>query len=663
MDNQKERRPGEGAAPDTTNEKEQFNSTAIDAHNRKKVIEQNIPDVLKVQGGWLVHNKDKVPFQSKNPAAGASINNVDHWSGFEAALKTFQTHKNVSGVGVVMTSFTLDVIGIDLDRCIDDAGNIADWAQAIVDSISSYWEVSPSGKGLRCFCYGTLPGKCFTNNKLNVELYDSTSPRYLTVTGHHLPRTSKTLASVDVTELYNQYKTGTDTKSVETPMPELLSDGDVLSTEELVSKHPSEFDELLNGFDPSTDRSEVLAKLTNTLYSYGFNDAEVLTLLAGSCAMDVAKEKRNRKHNNAMTYLWIHQCLKSRCRGREDEFDDISGDDDIKPNAGEPTSWLGVYSVSDKELAEMADPEWLVVNMVIRGHLIVFCAEPNAGKTAILMHISAQIVSDFPGTNVYYINADVSGNDAGYYQDLANAGGFNLYLPDMIIGKSMANVVIDLERMVKTTGPAGLNKHVFIFDTLKKMTDVINKAQAKKLYSILRSMTSLGATVICLAHTNKYKDAEGRPVYEGTGDLRSDFDELIYFIPITNPDGSKTVSTDIDKQRGTFKKVTFHLGDDRSVRQDAEYVDTSAERIRITKRNRDIEEVNAIRLILSDGPLIQGEICSKLNAVLGTNNKATKRILHTYCDGIAPDWTSSRGENNSLVYTLAEDTFLSGASE
>ena len=44
----------------------------------------------------------------------------------------------------------------------------------------------------------------------------------------------------------------------------------------------------------------------------------------------------------------------------------------------------------------------------------------------------------------------------------------------------------------------------------------------------------------------------GKPIYEGTGDLRSDVDELIYFIPEKHEDGSMTVSTDPDKTRGKF---------------------------------------------------------------------------------------------------------------
>jgi hypothetical protein len=63
------------------------------------------------------------------------------------------------------------------------------------------------------------------------------------------------------------------------------------------------------------------------------------------------------------------------------------------------------------------------------------------------------------------------------------------------------------------------------------MCDVMRKEDAKAFYALCRKLTTLGATVILLAHTNKYNDAEGFPVYEGTGDVVSDSDDVFYLIP------------------------------------------------------------------------------------------------------------------------------------
>ena len=50
--------------------------------------------------------------------------------------------------------------------------------------IDSYTEVSPSGTGIRIICRGNLPPGA--RRKGPVEMYDESSPRYLTITGHVL---------------------------------------------------------------------------------------------------------------------------------------------------------------------------------------------------------------------------------------------------------------------------------------------------------------------------------------------------------------------------------------------------------------------------------------------------------------------------------------------
>ena len=42
--------------------------------------------------------------------------------------------------------------GIDLDSCMS-SGTIAPWAAVILELLDSYAEISPSGSGLKLFCY------------------------------------------------------------------------------------------------------------------------------------------------------------------------------------------------------------------------------------------------------------------------------------------------------------------------------------------------------------------------------------------------------------------------------------------------------------------------------------------------------------------------------
>lgn len=77
---------------------------------------------------------------------------------------------------------------IDLDHCAQN-GQIALWAQAIVDHFASYTEWSPSHQGLHIWLRGRLPGS--RRRKDATELYDA--KRSLTLTGWHLAGTPCTI--------------------------------------------------------------------------------------------------------------------------------------------------------------------------------------------------------------------------------------------------------------------------------------------------------------------------------------------------------------------------------------------------------------------------------------------------------------------------------------
>ena len=49
-----------------------------------------------------------------------------------------------------------EIVGIDIDHCIDPGtGIIDDKAKKIVDRLNSYSEISPSGQGLHIFVRGS----------------------------------------------------------------------------------------------------------------------------------------------------------------------------------------------------------------------------------------------------------------------------------------------------------------------------------------------------------------------------------------------------------------------------------------------------------------------------------------------------------------------------
>lgn len=158
------------------------------------VLADNIPEELKRQAVWLCWTYEwrhgrwtKVPL---NPRACldryteprdrlGSSTDPRTWSSFAVAWEAYQKC-DLDGVGISIDR--MPVTGIDIDKCRNDAGQLAEDATAIVGRVNSYTEYSPSGCGLRILCYANKPGRrCRT---ANVEVYGH--GRFLTITGHRL---------------------------------------------------------------------------------------------------------------------------------------------------------------------------------------------------------------------------------------------------------------------------------------------------------------------------------------------------------------------------------------------------------------------------------------------------------------------------------------------
>ena len=69
-----------------------------------------------------------------------------------------------------------DLVGVDIDHCIDESGELNSVAQEIVDKLGSYTERSPSGTGIHILC--RAPGLTFDkdryyvkNSRIGLEVY------------------------------------------------------------------------------------------------------------------------------------------------------------------------------------------------------------------------------------------------------------------------------------------------------------------------------------------------------------------------------------------------------------------------------------------------------------------------------------------------------------
>lgn len=316
-----------------------------------------------------------------------------------------------------------------------------------------------------------------------------------------------------------------------------------------------------------------------------------------------------------------------------------------------PFAWANEFTISDAEMEQIADPCWAYPNLIVQGHLMVLCAKPNGGKTTIMMHAAQYMAAQ--GYNVIYINADVAGTDAKAMHAYAKKSGFTMIFPDMKQGKTARDIVSSLNDMSQSDG--SLEGYVIIIDTLKKMTDLMDKKDQKSFYGLMRKLTARGLTSALNSHTNKHNSADGSPIYEGTNETHSEPDELIYLVSTTDPaTGDMLVSTLPEKKRCTIEPITFRIGPDRTVTQIDGFVDVLTIEQQRAQHEEDLDRISLVCDALKNGPKNQSELVDILRGH-GVNHKTARRILRAYGagDSFRRYWDTRRTfGNNGIQYSL-----------
>ena len=216
-----------------------------------------IPAELRQRSHWVCWRYERSPGSKKPkkvpyvPQAGnrqkASPTDPNTWRDFETAL---QHINRFDGIGIM---FADGLMGVDLDDCRDPAtGAIHEAAQAIIDRVDSYTEVSPSESGVKTFCLGAVPAG--RQNKTMpwggaLEVYSEA--HYFTVTAQHLAGTPTEVGErqAEVDALYAELFPPGPKKPSGRPVRSRGSglDDDELVQRAMVSDHGSEFIRLWNG--------------------------------------------------------------------------------------------------------------------------------------------------------------------------------------------------------------------------------------------------------------------------------------------------------------------------------------------------------------------------------------------------------------------------------
>ncbi|MBV5327406.1 MAG: hypothetical protein JZU65_07185, partial [Chlorobium sp.] len=225
------------------------------------------------------------------------------------------------------------------------------------------------------------------------------------------------------------------------------------------------------------------------------------------------------------------------------------------------------YALSDEYVNGIGKEEFLYPDLIIKNHILVLIAESGGGKTTFNFFTVAPFIAE-QGYQVLYFDADSPPSDHPRMKHFSDDSGFKHLNPDVNLGTSVESLIFDLDALAGKQ--MSLNRYVLFFDTMKKFIDLMGKREAKAFFILMRKLTKLGATVILLGHANKHRDADGRLIPEGVGDVKNDCDDMLFFERDRMPDGSLNVTMICDtdkgaKVRGVFKPFSFSISPEREV--------------------------------------------------------------------------------------------------
>lgn len=351
-------------------------------------IWNRIPKALRESGSWLVWRYElttnsrgekrwtKVPYAAHG--GHAKTNDPDTWTSFAEARRAFE-RGGFDGVGVVLID---DLVGVDLDHVINADGNVSDWAGEVLDRIGrGYVEKSPSGTGVHVIGRGKA-GRCGKggprkDGQHQIEVYDESSPRFLTVSGAGGGEVVDIQAALDWLHDRHMRKEKPATAGTSPPASTpALSDAEVLRRARAAS-NGEKFRGLFDGRITSGDESSDDAALAALLTFWTTDPTQIERLMRRSA---LVREKWDRRPD----YL-------SRTIGHALE---VGGEHYRPPQRQRAASVMdGEVVLQRADEVHMRPVAWLWRWWLPRAKLTILAGSPEAGKTTLAMSIAATLTN------------------------------------------------------------------------------------------------------------------------------------------------------------------------------------------------------------------------------------------------------------------------------
>jgi hypothetical protein len=483
----------------------------------------------KPDGAW-----DKPPYRAAFPDFHASTTNPKTWATLDTAERALEAG-GIDGIGYVIRE-DVEHVFLDLDDCRDPiTGEIADWANSLVEECDSYTELTPSGGGLRIIGThgGFLSAPIDASYRLpcggHGEVYFR-GIRYVTMTGMHLAGTPNETRDIGGAALellaragrkigpQEQAKTNTPEQS-RAPMPDVLAALATVRNDDL-------------GYDDW---------LRVGLATFGATSGEGAGLEAW-----MRWSAKSAKHHD-------HECLRAwnsfqKSPPRSIGFGSLAylarsanpmwtapswrgepaaADPDHDPETGElieerpaPPSKPGraIRLLTMAEVEAMPPPQWLIYGVIPRAGLVIPYGPPKAGKTFLVtawgLHVAAGLEwCGRPTTQgaVVYVVGEGLGGFAARVTVMRDAYNIPSDAPFFVVPRAVNfrddNAVKELVAAIEAALPPGVTLALIVIDTLARAMPGVDENSAQEVGLVIARCDAIkehfGATVMPVHHTGK----------------------------------------------------------------------------------------------------------------------------------------------------------------
>jgi hypothetical protein len=514
-------------------------------------IYENIPQEMQARRQWINWKLQKnpkptgkpwtkIPLDPKTGRKAATTRDTT-WADFDLTCRRYEEYAAQEGKGTSEgLGFVLrgDHVGIDLDGCRDPrTGELEPWAADIINRIHSYTEVSPSGTGIRIICRGKLPPGA--RRKGMVEMYDESSPRYLTITGHVLNDGLHDIhdRQAEIETIHAEYL-GSETTEETKPTPAFDSpedlDVDQVLEKALTFRNDSRFRRLWRGEWQGEYRSQSEADLAlagDLAYWCGPDPDRIDAMFRRS---GLYRDKWERTDYRDDTIAKAMDRDKFYDWGvDESEIERVVTGGQLPPKSQASNSVRKrAYTIG--ELSRLPKPQWHVQGIFAERSIVILWGESGSGKTFLALDWALCTATGEPwlgehkvkpGSVVYIASEGKSGLPKRClrwleHHEMPEPENFWI-VPEafeMVERESFAD-------LVQVLGDLGEQHALIVIDTLSRnMGGSENDGDDMRAFTKAAELlqTTFGATVVVIHHTG-WDNARER----GHSSLRGNSDTMI----------------------------------------------------------------------------------------------------------------------------------------